>query len=63
MTSSTSFANPAITAARSLSDTFAGFAPGNVPGFVIAQLAVALAALAAIKLLLPDDQRVGAKHA
>ena len=43
-TSSTSFANPAITLARSLSDTFAGIAPVNVPGFVLAQLAGALAA-------------------
>jgi len=37
-TSSTSFANPAITVARSLSDTFAGIAPHNVPAFVLAQL-------------------------
>ena len=37
-TSSTSFANPAITVARSLSDTFAGIAPRDVPLFVIAQL-------------------------
>jgi glycerol uptake facilitator-like aquaporin len=37
-TSSTSFANPAITVARSLSDTFAGIAPSDVPLFVIAQL-------------------------
>src|SRR6478735_6370773 len=37
-TSSTSFANPAITVARSLSDTFAGIAPADVPAFVIAQL-------------------------
>ena len=43
-TSSTSFANPAITIARSLSDTFAGIAPVDVPGFVVAQLAGALAA-------------------
>ena len=43
-TSSTSFANPAITLARSLSDTFAGIAPTDVPGFVMAQLAGALAA-------------------
>ena len=43
-TSSTSFANPAITLARSLSDTFAGIAPVNVPGFVLAQLGGALAA-------------------
>ena len=37
-TSSTSFANPAITIARSLSDTFAGIAPQDIPGFVSAQL-------------------------
>ena len=43
-TSSTSFANPAITIARSLSDTFAGIAPASVIGFVLAQLAGALAA-------------------
>jgi glycerol uptake facilitator-like aquaporin len=43
-TSSTSFANPAITLARALSDTFAGIAPPDVPGFVLAQLAGALAA-------------------
>ena len=43
-TSSTSFANPAITVARSLSDTFAGIAPADVPMFVLAQLAGAAAA-------------------
>lgn len=37
-TSSTSFANPAVTLARTLSDTFAGIAPSSVPGFVLAQL-------------------------
>lgn len=37
-TASTSFANPAITLARSLSDTFAGIRPTDVPGFVVAQL-------------------------
>jgi glycerol uptake facilitator-like aquaporin len=37
-TSSTSFANPAITIVRSLSDSFAGIAPGDVPGFIAAQL-------------------------
>ena len=47
-TSSTSFANPAITIARSLSDTFSGIAPRDVPGFILAQLAgAALAALVA----------------
>ena len=43
-TSSTSFANPAITVARSLSDTFAGIAPHDVPLFIAAQLAGAAAA-------------------
>ena len=43
-TASTSFANPAVTAARSLSDTFAGIAPASAPLFVAAQLAGALAA-------------------
>jgi len=47
-TSSTSFANPAITVARSLSDSFAGIAPENVPAFIAAQFAGAgLAALLA----------------
>jgi len=43
-TASTSFANPAVTVARSLSDTFAGIAPASVPLFIAAQLAGALAA-------------------
>jgi len=43
-TSSTSFANPAIIVARSLSDTFAGIAPASVPAFIAAQLIGALAA-------------------
>ena len=53
-TSSTSFANPAITVARSLSDTFAGIAPHDVPLFIVAQLLGAgLAALAARWLFPP----------
>jgi glycerol uptake facilitator-like aquaporin len=43
-TASTSFANPAVTVARSLSDTFAGIAPGGVVAFIVAQLAGAVAA-------------------
>jgi glycerol uptake facilitator-like aquaporin len=43
-TSSTSFANPAVTIARSLSDTFAGIAPADAPGFIVAQLLGAVAA-------------------
>jgi glycerol uptake facilitator-like aquaporin len=45
-TASTSFANPAVTIARSLSDTFAGIAPSGVAGFIIAQLAGMAAAVA-----------------
>ena len=50
-TSSTSFANPAITMARALSNTFAGIAPAHVPAFVLAQLLGALAALPTARLL------------
>jgi glycerol uptake facilitator-like aquaporin len=50
-TSSTSFANPAITVARSLSDTFAGIAPRDVPFFVAAQLLGAGAGAVAARLL------------
>lgn len=54
-TSSTSFANPAITVARSLSDTFAGIAPADVPMFVAAQLLGAIvAAICARWLFAPD---------
>ena len=50
-TSSTSFANPAITVVRSLSDTFAGIAPADVPAFIAAQLAGTLLAVAGARLL------------
>ena len=50
-TASTSFANPAVTIARSLSDTFAGIAPGGVLGFIAAQLAGMLAAVATARWL------------
>ena len=43
-TSSTSFANPAVTLARAASDTFAGIRPADAPGFIVAQLAGAMAA-------------------
>ncbi len=52
-TSSTSFANPAITLARSLTDSFAGIRPVDTPGFILAQLAGALAAAGAARLLFP----------
>ena len=54
-TSSTSFANPAITIARSLSDTFAGIAPASVPGFILAQLVGAVLALG-VALALFDEK-------
>jgi len=50
-TASTSFANPAITIARSLSDTFAGIRPGDVPGFIASQLVGALIGLGIAYLL------------
>lgn len=53
-TSSTSFANPAITLARSLSNTFAGIAPADVAGFVIAQLAGAVIAVGVAKYLFEE---------
>jgi glycerol uptake facilitator-like aquaporin len=50
-TSSTSFANPAVTIARSLSDTFAGIAPAGILAFIAAQIVGALAALFTSDLL------------
>ncbi|MFT3766406.1 MAG: MIP/aquaporin family protein [Minicystis sp.] len=52
-TASTSFANPAVTLARAATDTFAGIRPGDVPGFVGAQLAGAIAATVAFRWLVP----------
>ena len=48
-TASTSFANPAVTVARALSDSFAGIAPGSVPGFLMAQALGAAAAVACFR--------------
>jgi glycerol uptake facilitator-like aquaporin len=53
-TSSTSFANPAVTIARSLSDTFAGIRPADVPSFVIAQAFGAVAATLLFRWLVPN---------
>jgi glycerol uptake facilitator-like aquaporin len=53
-TASTSFANPAVTFARALTDTFAGIRPHDAPAFVLAQLAGALAALALSRWLAPE---------
>jgi len=52
-TSSTSFANPAVTVARTLSDTFAGIAPASVPAFVLAQILGGAAGLGVVTLLHP----------
>jgi glycerol uptake facilitator-like aquaporin len=70
-TSSTSFANPAVTIGRTLSDTFAGIRPSSVPAFIVAQLlggalAVALARylhpdLPAADLIVPHDQAEAAR--
>ena len=56
-TASTSFANPAVTIARSLSNTFAGIAPSSVPAFIAAQLVGALAAVAIFGWLLNEERR------
>ena len=53
-TSSTSFANPAVTIGRTLTDTFAGIAPASAPAFVAAQLAGGGAAIALSRYLFPD---------
>ncbi len=52
-TASTSFANPAVTLARALTDTFAGIAPPDVPGFVVAQLLGAATATMLFRWLVP----------
>jgi glycerol uptake facilitator-like aquaporin len=52
-TSSTSFANPAVTVGRTLSNSFAGIAPSSVPAFVVAQVAGALLAVALARFLRP----------
>jgi len=55
-TSSTSFANPAVTFARSLTDTFAGIAPNNVAAFIGAQLVGAVVALVVVRVLAQDNK-------
>jgi len=60
-TSSTSFANPAVTVARMFSDTFAGIAPASVPLFVLMQLLGGLAALALVKVLYPQASQLAAR--
>ena len=61
-TSSTSFANPAITVGRMFSNTFAGIAPSSVPSFVAAQIVGAVVALVVIKVLYPDMTKAEAEQ-
>jgi len=54
-TSSTSFANPAVTVARTLTDTFAGIAPASAPAFIVMQLIGAAIAFALVRILYPQE--------
>jgi len=56
-TSSTSFANPAVTIARMLSDTFAGIAPGSVPAYLLMQVVGGAVAAGLVLLLFPHEER------
>lgn len=58
-TASTSFANPAVTVARTLSNTFAGIAPASAPAFILAQVVGMAAALALAAWLLTEDRPHG----
>jgi glycerol uptake facilitator-like aquaporin len=58
-TASTSFANPAVTIARAVSDSFAGIHPSDVPGFIVAQIVGAAAAVAMVRWLV---SRTGAER-
>lgn len=61
-TASTSFANPAVTLARSLSDTFVGIRPVDAPGFIIAQLAGAAAATILFTWLVPPLRKTATQE-
>jgi glycerol uptake facilitator-like aquaporin len=61
-TSSTSFANPAITIARSLSESFAGIAPRDVPMFILAQFVGALAGTAIARMIFPAGHANAHEH-
>jgi len=62
-TASTSFANPAITIARSLSNSFSGIRPVDVPGFIVAQIAGALLALLVARRLFQTDPAMSVERA
>jgi glycerol uptake facilitator-like aquaporin len=55
-TASTSFANPAVTIGRALSDTFAGIRPQDVPGFILAQIGGGLAATLVFRWLQKESR-------
>jgi arsenate reductase len=59
-TSSTSFANPAITVGRMFSNTFAGIAPSSAPSFIAAQIIGGIVAIGVVKMLYPDITRAEA---
>ena len=59
-TSSTSFANPAVTVARMFSDTFAGIAPASVPAFVVMQVVGGLLAVGLVLVLHPEKEKAHA---
>ena len=54
-TASTGLANPAVTIARMLTDTFSGIAPADAPAFIVAELTGAALAVPAARFLWPDD--------
>jgi glycerol uptake facilitator-like aquaporin len=60
-TSSTSFANPAITIGRMVSDTFAGIAPSGAPGYIVAQLAGGLVGVILVRMFYPNrpEEHIG----
>jgi glycerol uptake facilitator-like aquaporin len=62
-TASTSFANPAVTIARSLSDTFSGIAPGDVPAFLASQFLGAAVAAAFMGWLLKGRTAAASRSA
>lgn len=61
-TASTSFANPAIAIARSLTDTFSGVRPYDVPGFIVGQLIGAMLAVGACAILFPKSEKPSASN-
>ena len=58
-TSSTSFANPAVTLARTLSNTFAGIKPASAPMFIVMQAIGLIVAVGLVRFLYPDDHSLG----